>query len=167
MAAVTICNDFGALPPPQKIKSLTVSTSICHEVMEPDAMILVFLMLSFKTAFSLSSFTFIKRLFRSSSLPAISVMSSAYPRYWYMSRQSWFQLVFHPVQHVSGILHILSGISIYLSTFQTFQSHQILLMYISTSSAWEYVKFLSSSKPSIRKPTWTYVQHLSNNLYGK
>ena len=41
MAAVTICNDFGG----QKIKSVTVSTvspSICHEVMGPDAMILVF-----------------------------------------------------------------------------------------------------------------------------
>ena len=33
----------------------------CHEVMGPDAMILVFWMLNFKPAFSLSSFTFIKR----------------------------------------------------------------------------------------------------------
>ena len=36
---------------------------ICHEVMGPDAMILVFCILSFKPTFSLSSFTFIKRLF--------------------------------------------------------------------------------------------------------
>ena len=36
-----------------------------------DAMILVFWMLSFKPTFSLSSFTFIKRLFHSSSLSAI------------------------------------------------------------------------------------------------
>ena len=36
--------------------------------MEPDAMILVFWMLSFKPAFWLSSFTFIRRLFNSSSL---------------------------------------------------------------------------------------------------
>ena len=59
---------------PQKIKSDTVSTvspSISHEVMGPDAMILVFSMLSFKPTFSLSSFTFIKRLFSSSSLSAI------------------------------------------------------------------------------------------------
>ena len=48
--------------------------------MEMDAMISVFWMLSFKPAFSLSSFTFIKRLFSSSSLSAISVMSSAYLR---------------------------------------------------------------------------------------
>ena len=68
---------------PPKIKSDTVSTvspSICHEVMEPDAMILVFWMLSFKPTFSLSTFTFIKRLFSSSSLSAISVVSSAYLR---------------------------------------------------------------------------------------
>ena len=45
-----------------------------------DAIILVFCMLSFKPAFSLSSFTFIKRLFSSSSLSAIRVVSSAYLR---------------------------------------------------------------------------------------
>ena len=68
---------------PPKIKSVTLSTSspsICHEVMGPDAMILVF-WLSFKSTFSLSSFTFIKRLFSSSSLFAIKVMSSAYLRF--------------------------------------------------------------------------------------
>ena len=68
---------------PRKIKSDTVSTvspSISHEVMGPDAMILVFWMLSFKPTFSLSSFTFIKRLFSSSSLATITVVSSAYLR---------------------------------------------------------------------------------------
>ena len=50
---------------PKKIRSVTVSPSICHEVMGPDAMILVFWMLSFKPAFSLSSSTFINRLFSS------------------------------------------------------------------------------------------------------
>ena len=55
----------------KKIKSVTVSTfspSVCQEVMGLDAMILVFWILSFKPTFSLSSFTFIKRLFSSSSL---------------------------------------------------------------------------------------------------
>ena len=47
--------------------------------MGPDALIFIFWMLSFKPAFSLSSFTFIKRLF-SSSLSAIRVVSSAYLR---------------------------------------------------------------------------------------
>ena len=64
---------------PQKIKSATVSPSISHEVMGPDAMIFVFRMLSFKPTFKLSSFTFIKRLF-GSSLSAIKVVSSAYLR---------------------------------------------------------------------------------------
>ena len=43
-------------------------------------MILVFWMLSFKSTFSLYSFTFIKRLFSSSSLSATRVVSSAYLR---------------------------------------------------------------------------------------
>ena len=79
MATVTICSDFGA----QKIKYVTVSTvspPICHEMMEPDAMIFVFWTLSFKPTFSLSSSTFIKRLFSSSSLSAVKVVSSAYLR---------------------------------------------------------------------------------------
>ena len=45
---------------PRRIKSATVSPSICHEVMGPDAMILVFWILSFKPTFSHSSFTFMK-----------------------------------------------------------------------------------------------------------
>ena len=68
---------------PKKIKSVTVSIvspSICHEVMGPDSMIFAFWMLSFKSAFWLSSFTFIKRFFSSSSLSAIRVVSSAYLR---------------------------------------------------------------------------------------
>ena len=66
---------------PLKTKSLTVSIvspSFCYEVMGPDAMILIFRMLSFKPTFSVSSFTFIKRLFGSSSLSAIRVVASAY-----------------------------------------------------------------------------------------
>ena len=71
---------FGVILEPRKIKSATVSTSICHEVMRPDAMILVFWMLSFKPTFSLCSFTYIKRLFSSSLLSARRVVSSAYLR---------------------------------------------------------------------------------------
>ena len=95
---------------PTKIKPVTasiVSPSICHEVMGLDAMILVFWMSSFKPAFSRSSFTFIKRLFSLSLLSAISVVSFAYLRYWYSSRQSWFQLVLHPAPDFSWCtLHI-------------------------------------------------------------
>ena len=49
MAAVTICSDFGA----QK-KSVTVSIvspSICNEVMELDAMILVYFNVEFQASF--------------------------------------------------------------------------------------------------------------------
>ena len=66
---------------PKKIKSDTVSIvspSICHEVMGLHAMIFLFSRLSFKSGFSLSSFTFIKRLFNSSSLSAFRVVFSAY-----------------------------------------------------------------------------------------
>ena len=65
---------------PRKIKSVTVSIvspSIFHGGMGPDAMIFVLWMLSFKSAFSLSSFTFIKRHYSSSSLSAIRAVLSA------------------------------------------------------------------------------------------
>ena len=72
---------------PPKINSDTVSTvspSISREVMGLDAVILVFWVLSFKPTLSLSSFTFIKRLFSNSSLSAIRVVSSAVIwDYWY------------------------------------------------------------------------------------
>ena len=67
----------------KNIKVVTVSIvspSICHEVMGLNAMILVFWILSFKPAFSLSSFTFFKRLFSSYSLSAMRVASTAYMR---------------------------------------------------------------------------------------
>ena len=78
---------------PKKIKSdivSAVSPSICHEVMGLDAMILVFWMLSFEPTFSLSSLTFIKRLFNSSSLSAIRVVSSAFLRLWIRDTKGTF-----------------------------------------------------------------------------
>ena len=106
MAAVTIGSDFGAQ-----------ESKICHcfhffPVYLPcsvglDAVILVFWMLSFKPSFSLSSFTFIKRLFSSSSLSVIRVVSSAFLRLLILSWQSWFQLVLHPGWHFAWCtLHI-------------------------------------------------------------
>ena len=66
-----------------KINSVTVSIvlpSICHELMGLDAMILVSSVLSFKPAFSLSSFSFFRRIFKSSSLSAVRAVSSTYLR---------------------------------------------------------------------------------------
>ena len=68
---------------PNKMKSVTVSIvspSICHEVMGPNAVILVLWMLSFKPAFLLCHFTFINSLFISPLLSTIRVVSSAYLR---------------------------------------------------------------------------------------
>ena len=68
-------------PPQNKVcHCFHYSPSIYLEETGLDAMIFVFQMLSFKPVFSLSSFTFIKRLFSSSSLSAVNVMSSAYLR---------------------------------------------------------------------------------------
>ena len=64
---------------PKKIKSVTVSIlspSICPWSVGTGWIILVFWMLSFKPAFSLSYFTFIKRLFSSSLLSAIRMVSA-------------------------------------------------------------------------------------------
>ena len=95
---------------PPKIKSDTVSTvspSISYEVKRPDAMIFIFWMLSFKPTFSLSSFTFNKRLFSYSSLSAIRVVLSAYLQLLIFSLKSWFQLVLHPPWHFTWCaLHI-------------------------------------------------------------
>ena len=79
MAAVTICSDFGA--PKNKVWHCFHCFPIYFPWSDgPDAMILVFWMLSFKSTFYLSSFTFFKRLFSSSLLSAIRVVSSAYLR---------------------------------------------------------------------------------------
>ena len=63
MAAVTIHSDFRAQEKKKSVTAFTFSPSVWHEVMGLNAMI---------------SFTLIKRLFSSSLLSDISVVSSAY-----------------------------------------------------------------------------------------
>ena len=68
---------------PKKIKFVTVSTfspSICQEVMEQVAMMLVFSMLSLGQLFHSPLSFFFKKLFSSSSLSAIRMVSSVYLR---------------------------------------------------------------------------------------
>ena len=68
---------------PKKRKSVTTSTfssSVCHAVMGLATMSLVFLIFSLKLAHSFSAFTLIKKLFSSSLLSAIRVVSCAYLR---------------------------------------------------------------------------------------
>ena len=81
-----------------KVMSI-LSPSICHEVMGPDAMILIFWMSTFKPSFSLYSFTFINRLLSSSLLSAIRVMSSVNLRLLLFLPESWYLLELHPAQH--------------------------------------------------------------------
>ena len=98
---------YAVILEPKKFKSATVSIvspSICHEVMGLDAMILVLWMLSFKPAFLLSSFTFLKRLFSSSLLSIKGLCHLHIWSYWYFSWKSWFQLVLHPAQHFGYIV---------------------------------------------------------------
>ena len=145
MVAVTICSDLGA-----QIDKVShcfhCFPSICYEVMELDAMILVFWMLSFKPTFSLSSFTFIKRLFSSSSLSAIRVVSSQNWGYWYFSQQSWFQLVLHPAWHFAWcILHIclISRVIMYIVDVLLFQfGTSLFSMSSSNVASWPAYRFL-------------------------
>ena len=55
--------------------------------------------MSFKPAFSLSSFALIKSFFSSSSLSANRVVSSSYLRLLLFFSAIWFQLVIYPIWH--------------------------------------------------------------------
>ena len=102
----------------KKIKSVIVSivySSICYEVMVLYAMIFIFWMLNFKAAFSLSFFTFMKRLFSSSSISAIRCHLYVWG-YWYFSWQSWFQLVYdHRIVSILTFRHGNSALTICFS----------------------------------------------------
>ena len=102
MAGVTICSDF-------RVQEEEIchwfhlfplylpwsDGTRCHDLRF--FVLFCFLILNFKPAFSLSSFTLIKRLFSSSSSSAIRVVSSTIWGFQYFSLQSWFQLVLHVV----------------------------------------------------------------------
>ena len=110
---------------PKEIKSVTVSTvfpSICHEVIGLDAMILVFWKLSFKTTFSLSSFTFSKRLFSSSFLYAFCHMAG--------------------VICISKVIAISPGNLDYsLCFFQPSILHDVLCIYVK-QPGWQYTTLM-------------------------
>ena len=143
---------------PKKIKSAFVSIatpSICHEVMGPDAMILVFWTLSFKPAFhsplSPSS--------RSSLVPL-----SFLPLEWYHLHvqgcvyffwQSWFQLVLRPAWHFAWCtVHVsyISRVAVYsldvlLSQFGT---SPLFLCLVGTVDSWSVYRFL-------RRQVWSSI----------
>ena len=133
---------------PPKIKSATVSTvspSICHEVMGPDSMILGFWMLSFKPTFSLSSFTFSKRLFSSFPLPAVRMGSSAY------LRLLIFLLAILIPAYVSFSPAFLMMYSAYKLNKQGWQ-------YTSLTYSFSYLEPVCCSMSSSNCCFWTYIQ---------
>ena len=96
------------------IKSVTVfifSPPVCHEVMGPDAMILVFRMFSFKPDIYFSSSTFIKELFSLSLFSGIRMVASAYLRLLILLQQSWFQLMIHQAWNFAWCTLYISYIS--------------------------------------------------------
>ena len=100
---------FAVILEHKKIKpvTLSMSPSICHEFMGPDAMILVFecwvLSQLFRSLLSLSSRASLVLLcFLPLGWWHLRIWS-----YWYFSPKSWFQLMFHPARHfVWCTLHI-------------------------------------------------------------
>ena len=149
---------------PKKLRSVAISNfspSIYHEVMGPGAMVLVFWMLSFKPAFSLSSFTLIKRLCSSSSLSTITVVSSTYLRLLIFLWQLWFQLGIYTAQHFTWCsLHrsYISRVTIY--------SLVILLSQFWTSPLFHvrFCCFLTCTQVSQEAGEVVWYSHLFKNF---
>ena len=98
MVAVTICSDFQAQEKEicHRFHLFSIylpwsDGTICHH--------LSILILSFKLAFSLSSFTITKRLYSSSSLVPLEWYHLHIWSCWYFPQQSCFQLVTHLARH--------------------------------------------------------------------
>ena len=114
--------------------------------MGPDAVILVFWMLSFKPTFSLSSFTFIKRLFSSSSLFAIRVVSSAYLRLFiflleilipdYVSSSAAFLMMYVPINKelFKQIFYILTQIPLIIPS--RYKGKEVIILFLPEILSW-------------------------------
>ena len=139
MAPVTICSDFGA----QKNKVWHCfpiyfpwsDGTKCHDLR----------FLNVEPTFSLSSFTFIRRLFSSSSLSAISMVSSDIWGYWYFSWQSWFQLVLLPTFLMMYSAHKLNkqgdNIQPWRTPFPTW-NQSVVPCPVLTGASWPAYRFL-------------------------
>ena len=95
-AAVIVCSDFGSQE--NKICHCFHFFTLCLPWGHGTGYhgLSFFWMLSFHPAFSLSSFTFIKKPFNSSSFLPFEWYHLHIWGYWYFSQQSWFQFVSHP-----------------------------------------------------------------------
>ena len=144
MAAVTICSDSGAK------KNKVWHCFCCFPIFVPWSdgtgyVIFVIWMSSFKSAFSLPSLTFIKRLLSSSSLSAIRVVPSAYLRSLAFLLVILIPPVLHPAQHFAWCTLHRSQIS-----RVTTQSPEVLLpdseavycsMSVRTVASWPTYRF--------------------------
>ena len=126
--AVSICSDFGA--PENKSCHCFHFFPICHEVVGPDARILVFWMLFQASSLLLpSSKGFLVPL---QFLP----LEWYHPHIWscwYFSQQSWLQLGIHPVQHFTWCtLHRseISRVTIYSLAILIYQFGTSLLFHV-------------------------------------
>ena len=89
MTTVTICSNFGA--PKNEVCHCFHCSPICLRWSDGSGcLFLVFWMMSFKSGFSISSFTFIKRLFSSSLFFECWVLSQLFH-----SIQIWIVSIFH------------------------------------------------------------------------
>ena len=167
-----------ATPTKKKKKSETVSTvspSICHEMMGPDAMILVFWMLSFKPTFSLSSFTFIKRLVSSSSLCAVRVVSSAYLRLLIFLPTIWIPAcassspAFLMMYSACMLNKQGDNIQPWRTPFPIW-NQSVVPCPVLTVASWPAYRFLNSTKLIIRrfieKKHVLTLLHINNTEYG-
>ena len=131
---------------PKKIKSVTVSIFspfICCEVMGLEAMILVFWMLSFKPAFSLSPFTFVSRRWWGCSIVRLSR--------WRGSRDSQLSVPQRPHQWFPKARMFGCQISSQAAYFQL--TVQCLVwgtcLQVLTNNTWMYIEFDKCSGCSV------------------
>ena len=156
-----ICSDLGAQERKFVIVCI-VSPSIYHEVMGPDAMILLFWRLSLSQLFH-------SPLSPSSrgSLVSLHFLPWGWYHlhiwgYWYFSQQSWFQLVLHPAQHFAWFtlsINIIAQSCPALCESMDYTVHRILQARI---LEWVAIPFLrGSSQPR----NWTQVSHIASRFF--
>ena len=101
MSIINIFSDFG-VQLEEICHYFHLFRFIYYEVMEPDAMNLVFFNIIFNPALSLSSFILIKRLFSSSSLSVIRVVPSSY-----LKLEMFFSPILIPVYNSSSLAFLM------------------------------------------------------------
>ena len=138
-----------------------VSPSICHEVMRLVTMILVFWKLTFKPAFSLSFFTFIKRLFSFPLLGSFPLLSP-------------FAVSFYSSQNIANLSHYTPNTHNSVLTIQDCSNFLWLLendSQFNSSSPWLRYKALTTHFQLSTRHHYLHVlwfpcaKNFSNQIY--